>query len=627
MDDMDRYKQEFLQEAREYLDVMNQNFIRVENGDLDALNEIFRVAHTIKGMAGFMGYKNLENLCHKLESVMGKIRDGEIPANEEIVDIMLKSVDKIEEILNKIEKDNSDDVDISEILSSLESIMKDHEDSSKKNGEDKISTQDKNIANANIRVDIKLSDDCVMKGVRAALILEALSELTEVITTDPDEETIEKDDFDGTFSVYIKGDKDKVYEALRRIAEIESFDVVEISGKVTPEDTKEKFTEKLKKTESIRVNIKQLDTIMNLVGELVICKGRLLQIAQEYDIPELREAVSIMDKSIISLQDEIMRIRMVKIEKIFNKFPRMVRDLARKLGKKVELIIEGHDTELDRTILDEISDPLVHLVRNAVDHGIEYPEERKLAGKSEVGKIIISARRERNNVIIEIEDDGRGLDIEKIKQKAIEKGLISPSEVESLNEDDLKMLIFTPGFSTKDTVTEISGRGVGMDVVKTKVEKLGGNIKLFSEKGRGTKIRITLPPTVAIIKALLVKVGEEYYAIPISNVIEALNVTDENYKIIHGNSFLYVRNKLIPAFRLRDLFNINGSSTEKEVGIIVEKEGEKFALIVDAITDQQEIVIKPLSSFLAKVRGLCGVTILGDGRVVPIIDVSSLLER
>ncbi len=627
MDDMDRYKQEFLQEAREYLDVMNQNFIRVENGDLDALNEIFRVAHTIKGMAGFMGYKNLENLCHKLESVMGKIRDEEIPANEEIVDIMLKSVDKIEEILNKIEKDNSDDVDISEILSSLESIMKDHEDSSKKNGEDKISTQDKNIANANIRVDIKLSDDCVMKGVRAALILEALSELTEVITTDPDEETIEKDDFDGTFSVYIKGDKDKVYEALRRIAEIESFDVVEISSKVTSEDTKEKFTEKLKKTESIRVNIKQLDTIMNLVGELVICKGRLLQIAQEYDIPELREAVSIMDKSIISLQDEIMRIRMVKIEKIFNKFPRMVRDLARKLGKKVELIIEGHDTELDRTILDEISDPLVHLVRNAVDHGIEYPEERKLAGKSEVGKIIISARRERNNVIIEIEDDGRGLDIEKIKQKAIEKGLISPSEVESLNEDDLKMLIFTPGFSTKDTVTEISGRGVGMDVVKTKVEKLGGNIKLFSEKGRGTKIRITLPPTVAIIKALLVKVGEEYYAIPISNVIEALNVTDENYKIIHGNSFLYVRNKLIPAFRLRDLFNINGSSTEKEVGIIVEKEGEKFALIVDAITDQQEIVIKPLSSFLAKVRGLCGVTILGDGRVVPIIDVSSLLER
>lgn len=626
MDDMDRYKQEFLQEAREYLDVMNQNFIRVENGDLDALNEIFRVAHTIKGMAGFMGYKNLENLCHKLESVMGKIRDGEIPANEEIVDIMLKSVDKIEEILNKIEKDNSDDVDISEILSNFESIMKDHENSGKKN-EGKISTQDKNIANANIRVDIKLSDDCVMKSVRAALILEALNELTEVIATDPDEETIEKDDFDGKFSVYIKGDRDKVYEALRKIAEIESFDVVEISSKVTSEDTKEKFTEKLKKTESIRVNIKQLDTIMNLVGELVICKGRLLQIAQEYDIPELREAVSIMDKSIISLQDEIMRIRMVKIERIFNKFPRMVRDLARKLGKKVELIIEGHDTELDRTILDEISDPLVHLVRNAVDHGIEYPEERKLAGKSEVGKIIISARRERNNVIIEIEDDGRGLDTEKIKQKAIEKGLISPSEVESLSEEDLKMLIFTPGFSTKDTVTEISGRGVGMDVVKTKVEKLGGNIKLFSEKGKGTKIRITLPPTVAIIKALLVKVGEEYYAIPLSNVIEALNVTDENYKIIHGNSFLYVRNKLIPAFRLRDLFNINGSNAEKEVGIIVEKEGERFALIVDAITDQQEIVIKPLSSFLAKVRGFCGVTILGDGRVVPIIDVSSLLER
>lgn len=316
---------------------------------------------------------------------------------------------------------------------------------------------------------------------------------------------------------------------------------------------------------------------------------------------------------------------MVKIERVFSKFPRMVRDLARKLGKKIEFIMEGHDTELDRTVLDEISDPLVHLVRNAVDHGIEMPEERKAAGKSEVGKIRLSAWREKNNIIIEIEDDGKGLDVEKIKQKAIERGLITKEKAESIGEDEIKMLIFSPGFSTKEKATEISGRGVGMDVVKTTVERLGGSVKLISEKGKGTKIRIHLPPTVAIIKSLLVTVGNEMYAIPISSVVEALYVTEENRKVIHGNPFLYVRGKLIPAFKLKDIFNIQNGKAEREVGIIVEKEGEKYALIADMISDQQEIVIKPLSGFLSKIKGFSGVTILGDGRVVPIIDVSSLL--
>jgi two-component system chemotaxis sensor kinase CheA len=377
--------------------------------------------------------------------------------------------------------------------------------------------------------------------------------------------------------------------------------------------------------ESIRVNIAQLDTIMNLVGELVISKGRLLQIASEYDIPELKEAVSIMDKSITSLQDEIMQIRMVKVERVFNKFPRMVRDLARKLGKKVEFVMDGLDTELDRTVLDEISDPLVHLVRNAVDHGIETPEERVAAGKSETGRIRLAAWREKNNIIIELEDDGKGLDVEKIKQKAIERGIVTQTEADSMSEDELKMLIFAPGFSTKDEATEISGRGVGMDVVKTTVERLGGSVRISSKKGVGTRIRIHLPPTVAIIKSLLVKVGYETYAIPISSVVEALYVTEDNWKVIHGNPFLIVRGKLVPAFKLRELFNIMNGKPEREVGIIVEKEGEKYALIADTIAEQQEIVIKPLTGHLAKVRGFSGVTILGDGKVVPIIDISSLL--
>ncbi len=607
----EEYRQEFLQEAREYLDVMNQNFIKVEQGDIDAINEVFRVAHTIKGMAGFMGYKNLEKLCHKLENTMGKIRDGKISVSSDIIDILLKAVDKIEEMLNRIEEANKDDVDCSDVLVELEKIGGEEE---KKSEVVKVN----DVKDANLRLDVTLSEDCIMKSVRAALVLESLSEVAEVVATIPDEKTLDSGDFD-SFTVFLKGDAEKIEEVMSRIAEIQKFEISEVKKAKKPKKSD------VKKTESVRVDIKLLDTIMNLVGELVINKGRLMQIANKYDIPELKEAVSVMDRSITSLQDEIMRIRMVKVERVFSKFPRMVRDLARKLGKKVEFVMEGLDTELDRTVLDEISDPLIHLIRNAVDHGIETPEERKAAGKSEVGRIRLAAWRDRNNVIIEIEDDGRGIDVEKVKRKAIEKGIITEKEAESMSEDELKMLIFAPGFSTRDEVSEISGRGVGMDVVKSTVEKLGGSVKLISEKGKGTKIRIHLPPTVAIIKSLLVKVGDETYAIPISSVVEALYVTDENLKYIHGNPFLLVRGKLIPAFRLRELFNVKNGKVEKEVGIIVEREGEKYALIADAISDQQEIVIKPLSGFLSKIKGFSGITILGDGRVVPIIDVSSLL--
>ena len=619
MDNMQEYKQEFLQEAREYLDVMNQNFIKLENGDKDAINEIFRVAHTIKGMAGFMGYKNLEELCHKLESAMGRIRDSDMQISSDTIDIMLKAVDTIEIMLDKIESEDKDDVEISELISELKKIA----------STDEKEEEHVNAGDANVQVDVVLSEDCIMKSVRAALVIESLSEVAEIVKTIPDEKKMDSDDFDGKFTVFLKAKEiEKIEDVMSRIAEIDRYDVREVKHEEKKAKKKPKPIEpqkKERKVESIRVNISQLDTIMNLVGELVISKSRLLQIAAEYDIPELREAVTIMDKAITSLQDEVMQMRMVRVERVFSKFPRMVRDLARKLNKKIEFVMEGLDTELDRTVLDEISDPLVHLIRNAVDHGIESPEERKALGKPEVGVIKLSAWREKNNIIIEIEDDGRGLDLEKIKQKAIEKEIITPNEAESMSEDEIKMLIFAPGFSTKDEANEISGRGVGMDVVKTTVEKLGGSIKLISEKNKGTKIRIHLPPTVAIVKSLLVKVGNETYAIPISSVIEALYVTDENLKYIHGNPFLLVRGKLIPAFRMRNLFNIKNGHVDNEVGIIVEKEGEKYALIADTISEQQEIVIKPLTGFLAKIKGFSGVTILGDGRVVPIIDVSSLL--
>uniref|UniRef100_A0A7J2TL42 Chemotaxis protein CheA n=1 Tax=Archaeoglobus fulgidus TaxID=2234 RepID=A0A7J2TL42_ARCFL len=609
---MKDYKSEFLQEAKDLVELMNQCFLRLEKGDSSALDEIFRAVHTIKGMAGFMGYRNLESFCHKLESFLDEFREKEV--NEKVVDILLSSSDKISEILEKIEAEDCDDVDCKDLLETLHGLTADQAERSPKD--------------ANLKIKIKIAEDCQMKGVRNLLILETLRGVCDIIATEPEEEKIEEGC--ESFTVYAKGDAKVIEDALNGISEIEKFTISEIAADVKIKETKvEELREtkveerkEARKSDTIRVDVRVLDTIMNLIGELVIARSRLLQIASKHGIQELSEVINVMDKSITSLQDEVMKLRMVKVERVFNKFPRMVRDLARKLGKKVEFTMEGLDTELDRTVLDEISDAMIHILRNAVDHGIESPDERVAAGKSEVGKIRLSARREKNNVIIEIEDDGRGLDLEKIKRRAIEKGLIS--ENSKLSDEEIKMLIFLPGFSTKDELTEVSGRGVGMDVVKTTVERLGGSLKLVSETGKGTKVRIILPPTVAIIKSLLVKIGAQTYAIPISNVVEAVYVDASNYRRIHGNPFLIVREKLIPAFRLSEIFGCENGK-ERGVGIIVEKEGEKFALIVDAIVDQQEIVVKPLTGLLSKVKGFSGVTILGDGTVVPIIDVASLL--
>jgi two-component system chemotaxis sensor kinase CheA len=644
--DMGELKTDFLQEAKEYIELLNQNFIRLEGGDSDALDEIFRIAHTLKGMAGFMGYKNLEDLCHKLESLLGEIREGRIQVSEDLVDLLLLGVDKISEIVENIEGHDSDSVEINDLLSKFEAFtsLKSEDTQKYLDRQDNEKIED----SYNTILEVTLSDDCIMKNVRVALVIESLNEVSNVIKVEPDEEEIEKESFDGFFRVYLEGETDKIKSIMEKISEIKSFKILgvdednlyedQIESLDDPNGTKRleekkgekdsnigKINSSKKNLETIRVKSEQIDKIMNLVGELVINKGRLLQISQEYDIPELMESVNILEKSITSLQDEVMRIRMVKIERIFNKFPRMVRDLSRKLGKKIEFVVEGQDTELDRTVLDQINDSLVHLVRNAVDHGIEFPEERIKAGKPEVGLIRLSAKREKSNVVIEIEDDGKGLDPDLIKKKALERGLVDPSEIEKMGDEDIKMLIFMPGFSTKNSATEISGRGVGMDVVKTTAEKLGGNVRIYSKKGEGTKIRINLPPTVAIIKSLIVRVGGEDYAIPLSNVVEALYIDEKNLKYIHGNPFLYVRGNVIPVLSLRNLFNIDCEINGNRVGVIIERENEKFGLIVDEITNQQEIVIKPLTSFLSRVKGFLGVTILGDGRVIPILDVSALI--
>ncbi|ABE51356.1 chemotaxis protein CheA [Methanococcoides burtonii] len=888
--DMDAYKDDFLQEVNEYLEIFNQAFVDLENGDTAALDEIFRVAHTIKGMAGFLGYASLERLCHRMEEVLSGIKCNEITIDGNLIDIMLSTVDRINEMVGKIESEGNDDIKIDDLLSAFE-IYKDQEQKEAVNcvpeiieiqeAEETINciseecmNCDKKAGEHNLILNVKISPDSDIMELKAILIIESLKEVGSVIKTEPTEEEIDNtfkgslkafiqsdaekvdevmnkiseidhfeiisceqeenktkcDDsfpenggssitesqdkeehnlilnviiahdsdikelkailvieslkevgqviktepieeeidstFKGSLKAFIRGDAEKVEGVMNKISEIANFEIISCKKEVPEtidslnleemknisqnennslkedvlnnEDIEEeheifgttiqnnesrmdRFRDKLwkliniftrntnssvlgvgsnqqeetpvivaevfekqeiipeiiaeeiekqdeipeimveeknqqevvdfrntestqendtviqdttkkgyvgnKRQDTIRVRVSNIDSIMNLVGELVINKGCLLQISQEHKIPELEEATSILDKSITSLQDEVMMIRMVKIEKVFKKFPRMVRDLSRKFGKDIAFEIEGQETELDRTILDEISDPLVHLVRNCVDHGVESPEERAKAGKSKTGHIKLSAKREKNNVIIEIEDDGKGLDLERIKSKALEKGILSLAELDKLGEDEISSLIFTSGLSTKDNATEISGRGVGMDAVKTTVEKLGGKIKIYSKKGKGTKMRINLPPTVAIIKSLIIESGNEIYAIPISNVVEALDVNKDNFKLIRDQPLLYVREKLLPAIRLKEFFDIGEHVTqlEKEVGIIVERENEEVALLVDSIIDQQEIVIKPLGSILSKVKGFIGVTILGDGKVIPILDVSALV--
>jgi two-component system, chemotaxis family, sensor kinase CheA len=668
--DMAAYKDDFLQELYECLDIYNQSFVDLENGDNAAINEIFRVTHTIKGMAGFLHYTSLENLCHYMEEVLGGIKNGDIEIDSELIDIMLSTVDRITEIVNKIENEDNDTVKIEDLLEAFDKykmvVNNKKEISIKQQTGNTHDSKDYNLI-----LDVDLSADCVAKDLRASLIIESLRDVCRVSKTIPDEDSMDSA-FTGHFSLFLSGDSVKIENLMDRIPEIEKFNVTynekaESSNSLSSEyqqntserkigkssdqesqldetqileenfeespdqaiklqKTPEKVSSETKRQETIRVSTANLDNMMNLVGELVINKGRLLQISRQHNIPELKEATDTLDKSISSLQDEVMRTRMVKIERVFSKFPRMVRDLSRKLNKDIDFKIEGQDTELDRTILDDISDPLVHLVRNAVDHGIESSQERKKAGKSETGYIKLSARREKNNVIIEIEDDGKGLDLELLKKKALERGIITQPEIENLTDDEIRMLIFISGFSTKEKVTEISGRGVGMDAVKATVERLGGKVRVYSRTGECTKIRIDLPPTVAIIKSLLIEVGPETYAIPISNVVKALSVDNDNYKLVKGTPLLYVNNKLIPIVELKEAFNLEYKKLEKEIAIIVEKENEEVGLIVDSIIDQQEIVIKPLTRIFSNSKGFSGVTILGDGRVIPILDVSTLIR-
>ncbi|HIP15605.1 MAG TPA: chemotaxis protein CheA [Methanothermococcus okinawensis] len=504
------------------------------------------------------------------------------------------------------------------------------------------------------KVEVIIDEECLLKSVRAYMVIKELEDLGEIVKVEPSLEMIQKGEFKDTkVIIYLITDRepDDIKEAVLNIPEIKEVSVElpkymeeiktekkvetkshkkEVEKKKTEPPTKkaskEVTTKKSSTVQTVRVNIEKLDKLMNLVGELVINRANFAQIAEKYDIKELHNAVNRLNMLTTELQEEVMAMRMIPVSFIFNRFPRTVRDLAKALNKEVELIIEGSDIELDRTVLDELAEPLTHIIRNALDHGIEPPEEREKLGKPRKGKLILKAARERNHVLIIVEDDGRGIDPEVIKRKAIEKGLITEEEAKRMSDQEAINLIFLPGFSTAEKVSDISGRGVGMDVVKTKIESLGGSVTIYSEKGKGTRVVLQLPLTMAIILVLLVRLEDQVYAIPLTSVLDVTHIKRDEIKNIEGQDAILYRGDILPVMWLKDILNFpwNDEKSEELYIVVIERNKGRLGIVVDDVIGREEIVVKPLQGILKNIQGFAGATILGDGRVAFILDLNSV---
>ena len=681
--DVNQYLGLFLEEAREHLQTLNRCVLDLEHdpGNLQILDEIFRSAHTIKGMSATMGYAAIAELTHEMENVLDLLRKGTLKAHAGIIDTLFQCVDRLEQLVEEVVSGQSGGVEVAALSAKLAALAKGEAEPivaepivaaiSKDSVRPDISLNEteEQLVNSALaqgmrvfQLKIGIREGTLLKSVRAYMAMKALDDLGDVIKTDPLVEDLEKDNFGQEFSVVLvtENTAEKVRETILSIAEIETVlaipcvsteaekaspPIVEKAGVTKqPEPASETAREEMKdaakeiKVDStaakakgralLRVDAEKLDSLLNLVGELVINKTRLQQIGLSNQLQELSEAIEQMDRVTTDLQGVVMKLRMVPVGQVFNRFPRMVRDLSHSLGKEINLIIQGEETELDRTVIDEIGDPLVHLLRNSIDHGIEKPAERTAAGKNPVGEIRLIARHEGNHVLLLVSDDGKGLRAEAIKQKALEKGLVSKAELDAMDSNDIMRLIFMSGFSTAETVTDVSGRGVGMDVVRTKIEALGGTLELDSTPGQGTRVRIRLPLTLAIIQALLIQVQSETYAIPLGSIDSTINITPADIRTIQQQEVILLRGQIIPLIRLARRLGIEQSNefdAEQELYVVIVQSGDnKIGLLVDSLVGQQEIVIKSLGTILTGIKQIAGATILGDGQVVLILDVNAL---
>lgn len=683
--DMSQYLEIFIEETKEHLQSLNQCLLQMEKKpeDTSMLNEIFRVAHTLKGMSGTMGFNRMSRLTHDMEDVLHALRSNEIKVSPTLIDLLFKCLDALENYTNQIvESGNEGPNEYLDIIKGLANIIK-HKDAEPEKtvaapvakqgepaGDDSseyipLNQYDINIINKaaemgnnSFQITIRLNNGCVLKSARSFIIFKTLERHSEIIKSVPKVEDIEDEKFDYEFTVVVisKEDEEIFIKELNSIAEVEEVIIKLVEGKrqvelqpkgeASAEQTEKNVSEdavqevetaagqssvdntakKAKTGKTVRVDIDRLDVLLNLVSELIIQKTRLEGLEGIERTPGYVETVEYLERITTNLHDAVMKVRMVPVETVFNRFPRMIRDISKDIGKEVILTMSGEETELDRTVIDEIGEPLIHLLRNAVDHGIESIEKRRELGKQDAGNIFLRAYQDGNNVVIEVEEDGQGINIDKVKKKAVDRGLINKDVASNLSKKDIIDFLFKPSFSTVDKVTDLSGRGVGLDVVKTKIEALGGVVDVETELGKGSKFIIRLPLTLAIIQALLVLVGNEKYAIQLSSIHQITNINPNDIKLVQKQEVVLFRNSVIPVIRLAKVLEVEMEEKErKTLTLVIVKRGDRLTgLVVDHIIGQQEIVQKSLGKFLSHIKIITSATILGDGNVALILDVNSI---
>lgn len=645
MDDTSKYRDLFFDESDEYLQTLNDCLLQLEKdpGDKALLDEIFRAAHTLKGMAATMGYKTMTTLTHGMESVLELFRTGSSAIDSDVISLIFRCLDKLSEIVEDLRIEKYIEYDISELLNILDSVAKKgnspmsiKDDISFDVSDDKISDTDRMVIQNAIgmnftayNITIKIASTSLLKGARAYLVINKLGQQGEIIQSSPTTEKLEEGNFGNVFKmIYLsKLDRVDIREIIESTAEIEEVLIQEVN---LSKKSEEKVTTKEDDTktnvhhanQSIRVDLSRLDSFMNLVSELVIYRTRLEDLSKQYNTTEINEPLEHVARITSELQDLVLNIRMQPVNVVFNRFPRMIRDLSNELNKEIELIIEGEETELDRTVVSELGEPLVHIMRNAADHGIDSVSDRLALGKPKVGLIKLSAYQEGNRVVITVSDDGKGIDPVIIRESATRKGI----DTQGMSDRDLVQLIFDQGFSTVEKVTDVSGRGVGMDVVKQKIGSLGGDIQVISEVNKGTTFVIKLPLTLSIIQALMVKVGTETFALPLGIIERVVRVHKDEIVKSHNDEVYIYREKAVPVVRLNEKLNIEAVGENKHI-ILVTLGDQYFALLVDDLIGQQEIVIKKLNGVLSNMREYLGVTILGNGDITIILDISTLCNE
>ena len=680
-----QYMDMFLDESHEHLQSLNEGLLRLEENmeEIGAVNDIFRNAHTLKGMSATMGFAKIAELTHEMEDVLDLVRKEQLKLNEDIMDTLFKCLDSLEQMVDSVGNGEAEDVvDVTDLVAKLSSIPKGTPppaaaapaaaapapaEAAAAGSELDIDEIDLDVmkkakeAGLHIyHVKVTLMETCVLKAARSVMVMHALDEVGDVIKSIPAAEDLEQEKFERSFDVVVTtaNDAEAVQNAVDTVSEIEDIAVEELdpdqfgkaaeaapaatpaaaaapaaaepAKKAAPAAAKPAAApaKKQHQSQSVRVDIEKLDTLMNLMGELVINKVRLEQIGQTHRMSDLMETLEQMDRVTGDLQNIVMKVRMVPVSAVFNRFPRMVRDVSKELGKEINLTIEGEETELDRTVIDEIGDPIMHLLRNSLDHGVESPDKREAKGKPRVGEVGLIARHEGNNVVIMITDDGAGINADVIRRKAVEKGMISQDEADRLDDADAVRLIFLPGFSTAEQITDISGRGVGMDVVRSKIEALSGHVDVETHIDEGSVFKIKLPLTLAIIQAMLVQVQDEMYAIPLGSIDSTINIEPSDIQTVQNKEVIVLRGEIIPIIRMEEALQVPHTKDSDELFVVVVHAGEaKAGIVVDNLIGQQEIVIKTLGNLFAGLKLFGGATVLGDGKVALILDVATMIQQ